>query len=57
MTQNIKSRVSRHNVLNALEKTMNHLGVIENVGTQFKNGVLVVRTKKEKVKKGCSVVS
>ena len=25
LTQNVKSRVTRHNVLNALEKTMNHL--------------------------------
>lgn len=38
LTQNVKSRTTRHNVLDALEKTINHLRVI---GKTPENGVVV----------------
>lgn len=38
LTQNVKSRVTRHNVLNALEKTMNHLKLFKKTPT---NGLVI----------------
>jgi len=38
LTQNVKSRVTRHNVLDALEKTMNHLRLFKKTPT---NGLII----------------